>query len=91
MPAGGQLEVPTVIETNWASLAASVADVPKCLVVFRGDHPTFPLEVLVNGVVEVHGGEEGLMSPNPTIVLLRSYVLVLAEQLWVAFLYAPRA
>jgi hypothetical protein len=85
------LEVPTVIEAHWARFAASVADVTKCLVVFRGDHPTFPLEVLVYGVVEVHGGEEGLMSPNPTIILLRSYVLVLAQQLWVVFLYAPRA
>ena len=83
------MEVPTVSEAHWARLAASVADVAKCLVVFRGDHPTFPLEVLINGVVEVHGGEEGLMSPNPTIVLLGSYVLVLSEQLRVVFLYAP--
>ena len=83
------MEVPTVSEAHWARLAASVADVAKCFVVFRGDHPTFPLEVLVDGVVEVHGGEEGLMSPNPAIVLLHSYVLVLAQQLWVVLLYAP--
>ena len=89
MPARRQLEVPTVSETDWARPGAPVADVAKCLVVLRGDHPTFPLEVLVNCVVEVHGCEESLMSPNTTIVLLHSYVLVLAQQLWVVLLYAP--
>jgi len=89
LPARRQLEVPTVSETHRARPGASVADEAKCLVVFRGDHPTFPLEVLVNGVVEVHGGEEGLVPPNPTIVRLLSYVLILTEQLWVVLLYAP--
>ena len=53
-----------------------------------GHHPALPLEVLVNGVVEVHGCEEGLMSPHPAIVLLHSYVLVLPQKLWVVLLYA---
>ena len=53
-----------------------------------GDHPTFPLEVLVDGVVEVHGREEGLVSPHPTVVLLRANVLVLSEQLRIVFFYA---
>ena len=54
----------------------------------RGDHPPLPLEVLVDGVVEVHGREEGLVPPHPTVVLLRANVLVLSEQLRIVLFYA---
>ena len=85
------MEIPAVSETHWTRLSASVADVAKGLVVFRGHHPSLPLEVLVDGVVKVHGCEEGLVSPYPAIVFVRIYVLVLPKQLWVVLLYAPRA
>ena len=75
------LVFPARVETKRTVVVTGVGNVSEGVIVILGHHPALPLVVVIHGVVEVHGGQDGLALECWSPILIIIHHCVVSQQL----------